>query len=92
MWHEDLTSESNPRLRMVGWLEIGHPFSQGAVDEIVFRKLVELLRDPCQPVVAGGSYSCTLCRFTGGPRYLEWHGTRVEMGCTNLYVPTDPLV
>ena len=92
MWYEDLTSESNPRLRMVGWLEMGHTFSQGAVDEIVFRKLVELLRDPWQPVVAGGFYSCTLCRFTRGPRYLEWNGTRVEMGCTNLYVPTDQLV
>ena len=39
-----------------------------------------------------GIYSCTLCRFTRGPRYLEWNGTRVEMGCTNLYVPTDQLV
>jgi hypothetical protein len=89
MWHADLTLSESSKLRMVGWLEADHPYSQGQVDEATFRKLMELLQDPWQPAVAAGFHSCSLCRFSGGPRHLKWKGIAVEMGCLNLFLPCE---
>jgi hypothetical protein len=65
-----------PFLRAVGWLERGKPFPIGAVDRQVYAKLVELRKQPWQPIVTAGIHSCDLCLYEG-----EASGT------ANLFIP-----
>jgi hypothetical protein len=66
-------------LRAVGWLEAAG-FPAGDTDRAVYKRLVELLSDPFQPVAVAGPHECTLCQFDG-PR-----------GAKNLFVPNDNVV
>src|SRR5262245_49772803 len=74
-------------LLAVGWLDPNHPFTTGSVDPDFFEALIELLRDPWQPVTTLGFHRCAFCTFTGGPMILDYQGVRVELGKTNLFLP-----
>lgn len=52
----------------VGWLERGHPYSQGEVAADFFEKLDALARDPWNGSFSAGVHPCSLCRFKQGPR------------------------
>lgn len=83
-WYADLTpcdyfgDQLTPVLRSIGWLEQGYDFPTGVVDPEVFFRLVELRRDPWQPVVATGIHECTLCQYGA-----EAHGAN------NVFIPGD---
>lgn len=74
-------------LRAVGWLECGKPFAEGPVDDIFWKRLSDLLRDPWQPVVFAGFHVCDFCfedqafrsRYRSIPRYATSH--------RNLFIP-----
>lgn len=68
-WKGDLLS--------VGWLERGHAFTQGAVDEAFVVKLRELLKAPWAPVDVMGPHFCDLC--PPGSRFG---------GVANLFIPS----
>lgn len=84
MYYEDLSpcnyfgDRSSSVLRAVGWLEHGIPYSEGRVDEAVFRKLEQLINNAWQPTVFRGYHECDLCQFTAEARET-----------TNLFVPGD---
>jgi hypothetical protein len=61
----------------VGWLEQGRPFATGPVAKEVYARLVELAKDPWQPLATAGGHHCDLCLYEG-PR-----------GSSNLFVPGD---
>ena len=81
--------ENADGLLAVGWLERSQDYAHGSVEKDFFRKLVELLVDPWQPVRAMGFHECSFCHFTGGPRHLSHEGTTVQLGAANLFVPAD---
>lgn len=68
-------------LKAVGWLERGKDFPTGNADKQVYDRLVELLEDPYQPVVAMGLHECDLCQFPGQ-----------HMGTANLFVPGNDTI
>jgi len=73
--------------KAVGWLAPEHPFDVGEVDTAFIEKLLELLRDPWQPVVFAGRHACRHCRFSGGPSVVQGLGREVAVGVANLLVP-----
>ena len=88
----DLEAWSDPRLRAVGWLEPGRPYTKGEVSEAVFGKLVELLVDPWQPFAAAGFHRCGFCRFSGGPLAFDYGNRSVRLGSNNLFLPGEGVV
>jgi hypothetical protein len=50
------------RLKAVGWLEHGHPFTTGSVSAGFRSKLEELVRSPWMPVFFMGPHFCTICK------------------------------
>lgn len=64
-------------LRAVGWLGRESDFRKGSVDVTVYRRLLELLSNPFQPIVTPGFHECELCQFDRAP------------GSANLYIPGD---
>ena len=74
-------------LRAIGWLARGHEFPRGEVSREFFDRLCALLASPWEPLASGGSHSCELCRFSGGPAEIRWGHTVVAMGASNLFVP-----
>src|SRR5688572_1761822 len=81
-WFADLApcwyfTSGGDRLRAVGWLEQGHPFTKGAVPAAFLGKLEELLEELVWPIrnQYRGMHGCTLCS-PGRP----W-------GAYNLFVP-----
>jgi hypothetical protein len=64
-----------PTLRAVGWLERGHPYSNGDPGTAVLRRLKEFRRGRWQPVQFLGWHSCDLCNKRGAE---SW---------TNMFVP-----
>lgn len=74
-------------LRAVGWLGAEAEFSRGQVPHDFFAKLVALLVDPWEPVTAFGIHRCELCQFTGGPGAVQFAGTTIRLGASNLFVP-----
>ena len=73
--------------RAIGWLEPGYAYPRGALEEPVFRKLVELLQNPWQPY-ASGRHPCSLCQFSGGPGGVSYLSTYVRIGVNNLFLPS----
>ncbi len=63
-----------------GWLERGKPHAAGHVERRVYDALVEMQKNPWQPVVAMGTHECELCQFEG------------EHGVANLFVPADGVI
>lgn len=68
-------------LRAVGWLKRGKPFETGSVDSGVFVRLVEMARDPWQPIMLMGSHSCDLCLYD-----------RAATSINNVFIPADGVV
>jgi hypothetical protein len=52
----------------VGWLERGRQYATGIVAIEVYEALVNLVRDPWQPVASAGSHGCDLCHFVSEAR------------------------
>ena len=59
----------------VGWLDCDKPFDRGSVEQAVYDRLIELARDPWQPMVFGGVHQCDICQYDG------------PMAADNLFVP-----
>jgi hypothetical protein len=94
MHFADLELMPEPRLTLVavGWLERGHAYEQGTVDEEFFSSLVELLVDPWQPFATAGRHPCGLCAFSGGPDTVTYRSRkgpdcRIAVGSANVFVP-----
>jgi hypothetical protein len=83
-WEESLSA--------VGWLEATVGFARGAVSEIFFEKLVRLCVNPWQPATAAGHHPCSMCRFTGGPPSISLGGMTVQLGVSNLFVPSKSTI
>ena len=85
-WFEDLSpceyfgAEFSRALRAIGWLQTDRPFPTGPVDQKVYVRLVELLKDPWQPGVSMGLHQCDLCLYEG------------PTGGRNLFVPAEGAV
>lgn len=81
------------QLLAVGWLENGHAYPRGAVDEKFFAALFRLCVKPWWPPVAtAGFHRCSLCRFTGGPGGMSYQGAGVSFGTGNVIVPGEERV
>lgn len=84
------------KLVAVGWLEAGHEFQVGDVDPQLIRKLIELLKNPWEPAVAGGHHACSFCRFSGGPASFRFgkmpSEPEVRIGSSNLWIPADGIL
>ena len=61
----------------VGWLEKGHEFTKADVDAEFTAKLVEIAKDPWQPVHFAGPHACEFCRIS-----------KIG-GVANLFVPAE---
>jgi len=59
----------------VGWLGRDKSFSTGPVDGRVYSTLIEMLKNPWQPVFVMGFHNCDLCLYDGTP------------GHKNLFIP-----
>jgi hypothetical protein len=87
MFYPDLNQEcqvdQGPYVRAVGWLARDHPFPKGPVSPAFLEALRRQLRDPWQPVAAGGSHRCEFCpQSQDGP----------ARGASNLWVPGEEWV
>lgn len=54
----------------VGWLSRDSDFPKGEVSPEFFEKLLELCREPWQPIASAGRHGCDLCQF-GGPSFSD---------------------
>jgi hypothetical protein len=85
VWFDDLSPCTyfplDAKLLAVGWLERGKPFNTGESDRAVYDALVEMRKNPWQPLVCRGFHECDLCRFAGEAR-----------GCANLIVPANGII
>lgn len=74
--------------RAVGWLGRGGHFPRGAADPVFYLRLVELLKNPMQPVgVTPGLHPCDLCQFAperSGSQLLFVPGSGVLFVCPEL--------
>src|SRR5262245_46311185 len=68
-------------LRAIGWLDRAQPFSFGAVDPAVYRRLVVLSKFPWEPAVLMGVHGCQLCQYEPGSH-----------ASTNLFIPGNGTV
>lgn len=74
----------------MGWLEKGHEFTEGPTVSGFLEKLVELAKDPFQPIIRLGGHACPIC-----DDHTDWPGHAVErvletdlrLGVSNLFVP-----
>lgn len=98
-WYGDLTpcnyfgEEYAGQLRAIGWLERGHPFSQGQTPVGLMERLVEMLIDPWQPDVFRGFHTCSLCWFSRQDG-VSWRQANqsippLKLGVHNLFIPGD---
>ena len=67
-------------LTAVGWLERDVPFPTGVIASPVYDRLLELTRDPWQPVVLAGVHQCDICQFDG------------PMAADNLFLPNGDTI
>lgn len=65
------------RLVAVGWLAKGHEFTKANVDAQFAAKLVEIAKDPWEPVHFAGPHFCEFCRIS-----------RIG-GVANLFIPAE---
>jgi hypothetical protein len=85
-WYEDLSPcgyfgpERTACLRAVGWLECGRQFRTGSVDAEVFKRLVEMCKDPWEPGIFMGLHRCNLCLYDG------------RTGMRNVFVPAGEVI
>ena len=97
-WYEDLARcdyfdrrHKGAALLATGWLGRGHAFETGSVDAEDFDRLVDLLVQPWQPCFFLGYHDCELCNEADGPHSFEHDGRRIDIGTSNLFVPTPGL-
>jgi hypothetical protein len=90
------------KLRAVGWLAWGHPYTVREIPlpETRFVQLLRLLVDPWQPLFFMGRHECEFCPEEPNEdleAYYRRHkferdGLVVDFGANNLYVPGDGCV
>ena len=83
------TPDHDGKLVAVGWLARGHVYSKGDVSPDLFARLHQLLVNPWQPCVAMGAHACNFHRFTNGPGQITLNNVTVQLGVSNLFVPSD---
>ncbi|MGE6760912.1 hypothetical protein ACQKGO_23030 [Corallococcus interemptor] len=77
----------------VGWLERGHAYPRGTVDEAFFAALFRLCVNPWRPpFVTAGFHRCTLCQFTGLNAAISYKGAHVSLGTENVLIPGETKV
>lgn len=77
----------------VGWLERGHTYPQGSVDEKFFKALLLLCGNPWQPPVAfAGIHLCSLCQFAGRLAGTSYFGAGGAAGNANVFIPGETKV
>jgi hypothetical protein len=85
MWFEDLSPCTcfpvDAKLVAVGWLDRGKPYPTGAVERLAYDALVEMRKNPWQPLVCMGSHACNLCQFEPGAR-----------GAANIFIPSEGVI
>ena len=98
-YFEDLSScevfadpDTPEQILAVGWLERGHSYQQGPVQEEVVDALVQGLVNPWQPVAFAGGHKCSFCRLSGGSGGFVYKGTPFSMGVSNLFIPGEHCV
>ena len=47
----------------VGWLSNKTKYQKGPVENIFFKRLFEIAKDPWEPVASAGIHNCELCQF-----------------------------
>jgi hypothetical protein len=79
------------KLKAVGWLAWGHPYTQRQLQlpETRFGQLLRLLVDPWEPVCFMGSHECEFCPEKNAHDTIEHDGLLVHFGANNLYVPAN---
>lgn len=97
-WYPDLDRcdyfrlEDVSSLRAIAWLERGHPFSEGEVDDELLASLFEMAANPWQPVLLLGWHDCSLCDDRDGPGSFSLGERRVTIGIANIFVPDRDVV
>jgi hypothetical protein len=77
-----------PNFLAVGWLEHGHPFPTGDVDQSLAEKLARMVATAYDPIRHRGGHMCDLCDDERIPPKIECaDGTVARLGATNLFVP-----
>ncbi len=77
----------------VGWLERGHAYPRGAVEEKFFAALLRLCANPWQPpVVSAGFHVCSLCQFAGRLKGTSYFGAGGATGTANVFIPGETQV
>lgn len=79
------------KLKAVGWLVWGHPYTQRQLQlpETRFGQLLRLLVDPWESVCFMGSHECEFCPEKNAHDTIEHDGLLVHFGANNLYVPAN---
>ena len=77
------------KLLAIGWLDVEHPFSKGAVTRELFTLLARLGTNAWQPFLTAGRHPCGFCSFSGGPTSIDLDDISVSMGITNIFIPAD---
>jgi hypothetical protein len=76
------------RLIAIGWLDRNHRYEIGGVTSQWFRSLALLVADPWQPAASAGMHRCEFCVHTGGPLSIDFDGITVDLGASNVFVPS----
>ena len=73
----------------VGWLDAGNDYKKGQVSRDVADSLLGLLSNVWEPGVTAGRHRCTFCYITGGPTSIYASDRSIELGSSNLYLPSE---
>ena len=71
-------------LTAAGWLEPGHFYARGDLDEPFVHALLAFAEHPFQPLSSGGVHVCGFCRISGKGSY-KWRSGSI--GGANLLIP-----
>lgn len=78
----------DPAVLAVGWIDRHASFPTGETKDGVFKKLVELCKNPWQPAAAAGFHHCELCQYDRPPLKGEIY----IPGCGCIYVAPAGIV
>lgn len=70
----------------IGWLEAGHPFSQGEVDSNDLATLRDLCTNPWAPFACAGPHQCSLCGNAWNSENLFVPAVDVVFACPAMIV------
>jgi hypothetical protein len=79
-------------LLAIGWLDGEHAFTHGPMSREFFIKLLDLLRNPWEPICACGYHTCEVCRFSEDGMATFDGRTIPGKSAANLYVPYQGVI